>query len=93
MELRQEIVNQAIHCVWYCINASSGRIEPTEIQFLRDLAIKTKYCNVPLVVILTKSILKENVKQIKEEIEKENLPIKKIIPVLSKIFQLMVEGK
>ena len=67
-------VNQAIHCVWYCINASSGRIEPTEIQFLRDLAIKTKYCNVPLVVILTKSILKENVKQIKEEIEKENLP-------------------
>lgn len=48
-------VNQAIHCVWYCINASSGRIEPTEIQFLRDLAIKTKYCNVPLVVILTKS--------------------------------------
>ena len=79
-------VNQAIHCVWYCINASSGRIEPTEIQFLRDLAIKTKYCNVPLVVILTKSILKENVKQIKEEIEKENLPIKKIIPVLSENF-------
>ena len=35
-------VNQAIHCVWYCINASSGRIEPTEIQFLRDLAIKNK---------------------------------------------------
>lgn len=68
------------------LTASSGRIEPTEIQFLRDLAIKTKYCNVPLVVILTKSILKENVKQIKEEIEKENLPIKKIIPVLSENF-------
>ena len=29
-------VNKAIHCIWYCVNATSNRIEEEELNWLRS---------------------------------------------------------
>ena len=29
-------INEAIHCIWYCINTASNRVEPEEIEWLND---------------------------------------------------------
>lgn len=33
--LATQDINKAIHCIWYCINTASNRIEPEEIEWLR----------------------------------------------------------
>ena len=35
-------INKAIHCIWYCINTASNRIESEEIDWIRELSKKTK---------------------------------------------------
>lgn len=34
--LATQDINKAIHCIWYCINTASNRIEPEEIEWLRE---------------------------------------------------------
>ena len=34
--LASKDVNQAIHCIWYCINTASNRVEPEEIEWLKE---------------------------------------------------------
>lgn len=86
--MRSGDANEAIHAVWYCINASSGRIEPAEIEFLNQLSQRTSYCEVPFFVVLTKSISPEETSAMKAAIEKENLPITKVVPVLATDYRI-----
>lgn len=49
-EVKQEVIdvinkglatkdtNKAIHCIWYCINTASNRIEPEEIEWIKELS-------------------------------------------------------
>lgn len=57
--IQSEDVNQAIHCIWYCINTASSRVEPTEMNFLRKLGENTKRCNVPVILVLTQAFSKK----------------------------------
>lgn len=41
-------VNEAIHCIWYCINTASNRIEPEEIEWLRELSNDNQITQVPI---------------------------------------------
>ena len=34
--LATQDINKAIHCIWYCINTASNRIEPEEIEWLNS---------------------------------------------------------
>lgn len=86
--MRSGDANEAIHAVWYCISTASGRIEPTEIEFLNQLLQRTSYCEVPFFVVLTKSISPEETSAMKAAIEKENLPITKVIPVLAEDYRI-----
>ena len=79
-------VNKAIHCIWYCINTASNRVEPEEIEWLRDLARENTTTEVPIIIILTQSISKPNAEAMKNLIEDENLDVVQVIPVLAQIL-------
>ena len=42
-------INEVIHCIWYCINTASNRIEPEEIEWLRELSMEDKVAQVPII--------------------------------------------
>lgn len=92
-EVRHEIVDtikdsynqteeEEIHLIYYCINASAGRIEETEIDFINDLG-KVQ----PLIIVLTQSFGK-NAKELEEYIKDLDLSIKAVIPVLSEAYEI-----
>lgn len=84
-------INQAIHCIWYCISTPSHRIEQAEINFLKEFHERAKGYNIPVIVVLTKSYSKSDAKALIKEIEQENLPIVNIVPVLAENFELNEE--
>lgn len=79
-------VNKAIHCIWYCINTASNRIEPEEIEWLRDLAKENSVTEVPVIIVLTQAFSKPNAEQMKNLIQDENLDIVQVVPVLAQDF-------
>jgi len=70
-----------IHVVWYCINHEANRIEEIEEEWIKDIDIK----EVPVILILTQaiSIDEEDRSDFLISLEKRNLPVSYIIPVLS----------
>ncbi len=55
----QKNINMAIHCIWYCINTASNRIEPEEIEWLKkELSMENQITQVPIIVVLTQSFSK-----------------------------------
>lgn len=66
-----------IHVVWYCINATSNRIEDFEIDWIKELAQK-----VPVMVVLTQSFT-DSAKKMENYIDNLNLEIKGIQRVLA----------
>lgn len=81
-------INKAIHCIWYCINTASNRIEPEEIQWLRELSRENQVTQVPIIVVLTQSISRKNAEKMRQMILDENLDIIQVIPVLAKDFEI-----
>ena len=79
-------VNKAIHCIWYCINTASNRVEPEEIEWLRDLAKENSVTEVPVIIVLTQAFSKPNAEQMKNLIENENLDVVQVVPVLAQDF-------
>ena len=77
-------INNAIHCIWYCINVGGNRtFDQTEINWLKELIEKNKVTKVPIIVVLTQACPKTKGKQMQTLVEKENLDIIKVIPVLA----------
>lgn len=77
-------INNAIHCIWYCINVGGNRtFDQTEINWLKELIEKNKITKVPIIVVLTQACPKTKGKQMQTLVEKENLDIIKVIPVLA----------
>lgn len=77
-------VNDVIHCIWYCINVNGNRtFDETEITWLRALT-EANSTQVPVMVILTQAVPKSKAAEMKNLVEKENLDIVKIVPVLAK---------
>lgn len=77
-------INDAIHCIWYCINVGGNRtFDETEIAWLRELTESNKVTQVPIIVVLTQSCPKSKAQEMKTLVEKENLDIVKVVPVLA----------
>lgn len=70
-------IENLIHVVWYCINATSNRIEEFEIEWIKELAEK-----VPVIIVLTQSF-SDNAKELEKYIDNLNLEIKGIQRVLA----------
>ncbi|HBT18777.1 MAG TPA: GTP-binding protein [Clostridiaceae bacterium] len=74
---------EKIHVAWYCINASSHRLEPFEEAFIRELSEK-----MPVILVLTQSIQEEEVHGFMNYIGSLNLPIRNLRPVIAKPFKI-----
>ncbi len=81
-------VNEAIHCIWYCINTASNRIEPEEIAWLRELAQDNRITQVPIIVILTQSFSQKKVEEMRRILLDENLDIIQVVPVLAEDYEI-----
>lgn len=67
-----------IHCVWFCISATSNRLEETEKLWIQGLASQ-----VPVIVVLTQSIDLKGAKVLAEYVESQCPGISGVIPVLA----------
>ena len=77
-------INDMIHCIWYCINVGGNRtFDETEIEWLKELTESNAVTKVPIIVVLTQSCPKEKAQKMKTLVEKENLDIVKVVPVLA----------
>lgn len=78
----------SIHCIWYCINTASNRIEPEEIEWLRELSMENQITQVPIVVVLTQSFSKKKAQEMRQTLLNENLDIIQVIPVLAEDYEI-----
>lgn len=77
-------INNAIHCIWYCINVGANRtFDESEVQWLKEFTAENKITQVPIIVVLTQAVPKKKAAEMKTLVEKENLDIVKVVPVLA----------
>ena len=64
--------SEVISCIWYCVEATNGRLHKENIKSLLKLTKPWK--DVPVIVVLTKSYAKpqnaENIKMVQEQFDK-----------------------
>lgn len=80
--------NRAVHCMWYCINAASDRIEESEIEWLRSFTEENKETKVPVIIVLTKSFSKKTAEEFRSYIDDLNLNVEQIVTVLAKDYEI-----
>lgn len=77
-------INQAIHCIWYCINVGGNRtFEESEVAWLKEFTQENRDTKVPIIVVLTQGVPKKKALELKRHVESENLEIVKVVPVLA----------
>lgn len=81
-------INQEIHCIWYCINTASNRIEPEEIEWIRELSKENKATRVPIIIILTQAFSKKNAAKMRSILMEANLDIIQVIPLLALDYEI-----
>ena len=81
-------MEKAIHCILYCVSATSHRFEEEEKKFIRMFLDENKDTNIPVIIVITQSISKKDAKELKSSIEAENLNVTQIIPVLAEDYEL-----
>lgn len=86
--IKSKDVNQQIHCIWYCVNTATNRIEPEEIEWLREFSKENQITNVPVILVLTQSFSKKNAAAMKDYIANEKLDVIDIVPVLAKEYDI-----
>lgn len=86
--LATQDINKAIHCIWYCINTASNRIEPEEIEWLKELSKDNQITQVPIIVVFTQSFSKKNAAAMRQMLLDENLDVIQVIPVLAEDYEI-----
>lgn len=81
-------ISQMIHCIWYCVNTPSHRFEQSEIDLLSKLSDRIKDVDIPIIVILTQSYSKNDSDSLRSVINKENLDILNVVPVLAEDYNI-----
>ena len=70
-----------IHCMWYCVQSNSDRLEKPEQDLITDISKQ-----IPVILIITKSYLKKHSKEFAAVIKNFNLPVKNICIVLAQTY-------
>ena len=81
-------IEESIHCIWYCVSTPSHRFEEAEIEFIKKLIDETNAFCVPVIIVLTQAYSKKDARELMAEIEKENLNVVQIVPVLAADFEI-----
>ncbi|MBO4902363.1 MAG: 50S ribosome-binding GTPase [Lachnospiraceae bacterium] len=84
-------IEKAIHCIWYCVNTNTHRFEEAEKSFISRFLDEAKQYNVPVILVLTQSFSKQDAQELRSEIEKENLPLAQVVPVLAQDY--VIDGE
>ena len=71
-----------VHCMWYCVQANSDRLEKPEQDFIIDIAKK-----IPVILVITKAYLKKHAKNFAAILDSWNMPVKKICIVLAQSYE------
>lgn len=79
-------LDDAIHCILYCVSTPSHRFEDNEAEFINSLQARIKTHNIPIFIVLTQSFNKSDSAALKEYIASLNLKIKAIVPVLATAY-------
>lgn len=86
--LATQDINKAIHCIWYCINTASNRIEPEEIEWIKELSRENQITQVPIIIVLTQSFSKKKAQEMRKALLDENLDVVQVIPVLAEDYEI-----
>ncbi len=86
--LATQDINKAIHCIWYCINTASNRVEPEEIEWLKELPKDNQITQVPIIIVLTQSFSKKKADEMRKALLDENLDVIQVIPVLAEDYEI-----
>lgn len=86
--IKSKDVNESIHCIWYCINTASNRVESEEIEWLKDFAKENELTQVPVIIVLTQSFSKKKAKEMRDIILNENVDVIQVIPVLAMDYDI-----
>ena len=81
-------INKSIHCIWYCINSTSNRVEQEEIEWLKDFARENQITQVPVIIVLTQCISKKQAQEMRNTILDENLDVVQVVPVLAQDYPI-----
>ena len=76
----QRQVKDEIHAAYYCIQATSSRIEESEIELIKNISN-----NIPVILVLTQAI-GEQAKEFHHIIEEMNLPVVGVHSVLAQPY-------
>ena len=76
-------ISESIHCIWYCVSTPSHRFEEAEVEFIKKFLDEANEFCVPVIIVLTQTYSKKDAKALMSEIEKENLNVVQIVPVLA----------
>ena len=96
-EVKQEVLHAiqdglaSIHCIWYCVNATSNRIEEEELNWLRSFADENKTTQVPIIIVLTQAISQKNALAMKNAILNENIDVAAVVPLLALDYEISDE--
>ena len=75
-------INKFIHCIWYCVNCISGRLDPFEVQLIKQIKKSTRYKQIPIIIVLTQCYDDNDRELMIKSIEK-NLPGYNIVPIVA----------
>lgn len=81
-------VNKAIHCIWYCVNTASNRIEQEEIDWLKDFSKENQLTQVPVIIVLTQSFSKKKAQELRNVVLDENIDVVQVVPVLAQDYEI-----
>ena len=70
--------DEIIHCMWYCVQANSDRLEMPERDFIADIAEE-----IPVIMVITKAFRKNHAKELVKKFKTFRLPVRKICIVLA----------
>src|SRR5690625_17940 len=78
-------IEEALHVAYYCIQATSSRIEDSEIQLIQEISKK-----MPVILVLTQSI-GEQAKDFEDHIKEMNLDVVAVHSVLAQPYVISEE--
>lgn len=73
--------DQFIHCMWYCVQSNSDRLEQPEQDLIANISEK-----IPVVLVITKSYLKKHAREFAAVIKNFKLPVKNICIILAQTY-------
>ena len=82
-QIEEGTIEDAVHCILYCVSTPSHRFEDNEAEFIRSLQAKIKTHNIPIFIVLTQAFNRQDSAELKDYIASLNLKIKAIVPVLA----------